>query len=137
MSIPVSINIDGLGKENAQTYNVTLSKPAGIRSMTATSVKIALTFGNAEQKEITVNNISKQGLGEKYSANIISSSKVTVICKGVASVLSTINASDISAYVDLTGLGVGNHEVDVKIANDNPLVEYIVSSKITVKITNN
>ena len=60
-----------------------------------------------------------------------------LICKGVASVLSTINASDISAYVDLTGLGVGNHEVDVKIDNDNPLVEYIVSSKITVKITNN
>ena len=136
-SIPVSINIDGLGKENAQTYNVTLSKPAGIRSMTATSVKVALTFGNAEQKSITVNNISKRGLGEKYSANIISSSKITVICKGVSSVLNSINASDISAYVDLTGLGVGNHEVDVKIDNDNPLVEYIVSSKITVKITNN
>ena len=136
-SIPVSINIDGLGKENAQTYNVTLTKPVGIRSMSASSVKVALTFGTAEQKEISVSNISKRNLGEKYNANIVSSSKVTVICKGVASVLDSISASDISAYVDLTGLGVGNHEVDVKIDNDNPLVEYIVSSKISVRITNN
>ncbi len=135
-SIPVTINIDGLGKENAQTYNVTLTKPAGIRSMSATSVKVALTFGTAEQKTLTTNNISQQHLGEKYNANIISSSKVDVICIGVSSVLSTIKTTDILAYVDLSGLGVGDHEVDVKIDNDNPLVEYIVSSKITVRITN-
>lgn len=136
-SIPVNINIGGYGKDNAQTFNVTLSKPSGVRSMNTTNVKVALTFGNSEQKEIEVNNISKKGLSDNLSANVISSSKVTVLCTGVNSVLETVKATDISPYVDLSGLGVGDHEVDVKIDNDNPLVTYQVSSKITIRITNN
>ena len=41
----------------------------------------------------------------------------------------------VDAYIDLSGLGVGEHEVEVKINNTNPLVSYVVSSKIKIKIT--
>ena len=58
-----------------------------------------------------------------------------ILSKGVSSVIESIDPADISAYVDLSGLGVGDHEVEVMIEDDNPLVSYIVSSKITVRIS--
>lgn len=134
-SIPVTINVDELGNDSAKTYNVTLTKPTGVRYMSTTTVKISLTFGTEQQKVIEIDNISTPNISNDLSANIISTSKVSVICKGVSSVINDITPQDIAAYVDLTGLGVGDHEVEVKIKNNNPLVTYVVSSTITVRIS--
>ena len=134
-SIPVTINVDGLGTDNAKTFKYTLTKPNGVRYMSASTVTISLTFGTEEQKTIEINNINPTNLGNSLKANMISNDKVSVICKGVSSVIESIDASAINAYVDLTGLGVGDHEVEVKIDNNNPLVTYVVSSKIKVRIS--
>ncbi len=133
-SIPVTIDIDNLGNDNAKVYNVTLSKPTGVRYMSDSSVKVSLSFGNEQQKTISISSISRKNLGSGLNVNIISDAKISVIAKGVASVLSNIKESDINAYVDLAGLGVGEHDVKVQIANENPLVSYEVSSNIKVKI---
>ena len=46
-----------------------------------------------------------------------------------------ITSSDINAYVDLSGLGVGTHEVDIIVTGDDPKVEYMSSVlKMKVKI---
>ena len=133
--VPVTIDIDGLGKETSKTYNVTLNKPSGVRDMSAKSVSIVVTFGNAEQKTIDIGNkISQKNLASGLTANIISDSAINVQVIGVASVINNISASDISAYVDLNGLGTGERDVEVKIDNDNPLVNYIVSSKVRISI---
>ncbi|MBQ6841351.1 MAG: hypothetical protein IJO63_04475 [Bacilli bacterium] len=134
-SIPVTINVDGLGADSAKTYTVTLTKPTGVRHMSATTVNLSLTFGNEQQKTVTISDIKTPNLGSSLTANIVGSSEIDVICKGVSSVIEGINAQDINAYVDLTGLGVGDHEVEVKIDNNNPLVTYIVSSTIKVRIS--
>ena len=134
-SIPVTINVDGLGADNAKSFKYTLTKPNGVRYMSASTVTIALTFGAEEQKTIDINNINPINLGNSLKANMISTDKVSVICKGVSSVVEDLDAASINAYVDLTGLGVGDHEVEVKIDNNNPLVTYVVSSKIKVRIS--
>lgn len=136
-SIPVTINVDGLGADSAKTYTVTLTKPSGVRYMSTSTVNLSLTFGNEQQKTVEVSDIKTPNLGNSLNANLVGTSNVQVICKGVASVIENIEASDINAYVDLTGLGVGDHEVEVKIDNDNPLVTYVVSSTIKVRISNN
>ncbi len=133
--IPVTINVDGFGNDSAKTYNVTLTKPNGVRYMSASTINISLTFGTEEQKNIDITNISKKNLGANLNANIISDSAITVTCKGVNSVLDKLQADNISAYVDLSGLGVGDHDVEVKIDNNNPLVTYVVSSTIKVRIS--
>ena len=53
----------------------------------------------------------------------------------MASQIEKITENDINAVVDLSGLGVGEHEVDIKITNTNPLIRYEVSSKVKIKIT--
>jgi YbbR domain-containing protein len=136
-SVPVTINVDGLGKDASKTYNVSLTKPNGVRYMSAKTVTIAVTFGNEEQKTVDIGNkITQKNLGDGLVANIISNDAVTVQVKGVASVINDITDSNINAYVDLDGLSVGEHEVEVKIDNDNPLVNYVVSSRIKINITN-
>ena len=139
-SVPVTINVDGLGKEDVKEYNATINKPNGVRKMSAEKVKIKVQFGEEKQKTIDVsNNIAPINLSEGLTANLINTTNVTVQVKGVESVINKINNGEdenkVDAYIDISGLGVGEHEVEVKINNTNPLISYVVSSKIKIKIT--
>lgn len=136
-SVPVTINVDGLGADSVKNYKVTIGKPAGVRHMSVKNVTITATFGDEEQKTIEVSDIEKKYLADGYSANIISTNKTTVQVKGVRSNIDQIQANNIKAFVDLSGLGEGTHEVEVKVDNKNPLINYVVSSTITIKITKN
>ncbi len=134
-NVPVTINVDALGKDSVQNYNVSLPKPSGVRHMSEDTVTITVTFGNEEQKTLDIEDITPSGLESGLKANIISTDSVSVQVKGVQSVIDNITAANISAYVDLSGLDKGEHEVEVKIENNNPLVTYVVSSTITVRIS--
>ena len=133
-SVPVTINVDGLGAEAVKNYKVTISKPSGVRYMSINNVTITASFGDEEQKTVDVTTIEEKYLADGYRANIISSTKTQVLVKGVKSNIDSIDSSDIKAYVDLSGLGEGTHEVEVKVDNTNPLINYVVTNKITVKI---
>ena len=133
-SIPVTIDIDGYGKESSKTYNVVLSKPNGVRQMSAKSVTVTVTFGNEEQKTIEIQDITHRNIKSGLTANLISDKNISVQVKGVSSVINDITAKDISAYVDLEGLTAGEHEVEVKIENNNPMVNYVVSGTVTINI---
>jgi len=134
-SVPVTINVDGLGSETVKNYKVTISKPSGVRYMSMKNVTITATFGDEAQKTVEVDVREPKNLADGYSANIISSSKTLVQVKGVQSNIDKIAANNIKAYVDLAGLGEGTHEVKVKVDNNNPLINYVVSSTVTIKIT--
>lgn len=136
-SVPVAINVDELGGNNTKNYTVKIAKPAGVREMSSDSVNITVTFGEEKQKTIDItNSITPKNLTEGLNATIDESSgAVNVQVKGVQSVIDKVEESGpIKGYVDLTGLGEGSHEVEVKIENDNPLVSYVVTSKVKINI---
>lgn len=133
-SVPVTINVDGLGAESVKNYTVVIKKPNGVRYASLKSATITVTFGNEEQKTINVNDVSWRNLADGYGANIISSRETQVQVKGVLSNINKISANDIKAYVDLAGLGEGTYELQVKVDNDNPLIGYVVTKTITVKV---
>lgn len=137
ISVPVTINVDGLGTDSVKNYKVTISKPVGVRHMSVKNVTITATFGDEEQKSIEITDIGNKNLADGYSANIVGTDKVTVQVKGVRSNIDEIAENNIKPYVDLSGLGEGTHEVEVKIDNTNPLVNYVVSSTLTIKISKN
>ena len=133
-SVPVPINIDGLGSESVKNYKVTISKPNGVRYMSTKNVTITATFGDEAQKTVEVSDITTKNLADGYSA-VILSGRASVQVKGVQSNINSIDASNIKPYVDLSNLSEGTHEVEVKVDNNNPLVNYVVNSTITIKIT--
>jgi len=136
-SVPVTINVDGLGAESVKNYKVTISKPTGVRYMSIKNVTITATFGDEEQKTIEIEDIENKYLADGYTATIVSNEKTQVVVKGVKSNIDKIEANNIKAYVDLSGLGEGTHEVAVKVDNNNPLINYVVTSTISIKITKN
>ena len=58
-----------------------------------------------------------ENLDSRYVALAASEAdtKVDVLVRGVSTVIDEIDATDIKAYVDLTGYGVGTHNVPVKV----------------------
>lgn len=133
-SVPVTINVDGLGNESVKKYKVTISKPTGVRYMSIKNVTITTTFGDEEQKTIKVEEIKPKNLSEGYSANIKRSGDILVQVKGVKSNIDKINV--VKGYVDLTGLTVDEvHDVPVKIEDNDPYIDYVVTGTVKIQIT--
>lgn len=135
-SVPVTIDVNGLGNSGSKSYNVTVSKPAGVKHISETSAKINISFGDEKQKTLDITDVHSRNLDANLSVNFPpDNGTINIQVKGVESVINSITEENILAYVDLAGIGVGNHEVDLKIESDDPRVTFVVSSKVKVAIT--
>ena len=137
ISVPVTINVDGEGAYSTRSYNVTISRPSGVRALSESNASITVTFGDERQKEVEISNVMSRNLASGYTANIVGTDSIVVSVRGVQSVIDSIDASDINAYVDLTGYTAGEYEnVPIQIENDDPRLSFVVSSTVTVRISN-
>ena len=135
-SVPVTIDVNGLGNSGSRTYNVTITKPNGVRHISESSAKINISFGDEKQKTININDVHSRNLDNALSANFPDGIvALAVQVKGVESIVDAITEENIKAYVDLAGYTVGSYEVDLKIEGDDPRVSYVVSSKVKIDIT--
>lgn len=136
-SVPVTIDIDALGNSGSKTYNVTLTKPNGVRYISESSAKINISFDDEKQKTIDIpaSLVTAKNLDNNLSPNFPADfSIISIQVKGVESVINTITEENISAYVDLSGYTTGDYEVDLKIESDDPRVTYVVSNKVKLTI---
>lgn len=136
-SLPVTIDVVNQGNNGAKTYNVTISKPNGVRHISEETAKIVVSFGDEKQKTLNINNISYKNMGNGLKANLVGTTSVPVQVKGVQSVIDSINADNISAYIDLSGYNVGDYEIEVKIESDDPRLHYVVTTKVKISIAKN
>ena len=133
--IPVNINVEGLSKNNE--YTVNLSVPSGVRDMSTKSVVAKVVLGDVSEKTINNVNISPKNLGQGLTAQAASKSDslASIIVKGTKTNLKEIDVENVSAYVDLQGLGKGTHKVPVQVTGTNLKVSYTPkTSTITIII---
>ena len=134
-SINAYIQVDGL--DSNKTVSVNLEKPNGVRYMSDLTTNISVTIGDEVQK--TISGVQVRGINSgDYVASAVSAedSAIDVIVKSVQSVIdSGIDASNIEAYVDLTGLKPGTHTVKVNVSVDDERVTVQPSkTEVNVKI---
>ena len=131
-SIKVKIDVNNL-KSN-KDYTVTIKKPAGIREISEKVVTAKVELDDEVTTELSGVKLGVVNLGSNYTAQATSenATEVTVILKGVESIIKNITPSDVEAYVDLEGLGAVDHEVEIKVKGTDPKVKY--SSKVTKTI---
>lgn len=134
-SVPVTIDVNNQGNNGAKTYNVTIAKPNGVRHISEENAKVVVSFGEEKQKTLNISDIGYRNKGNGLKVNLVGTSNVPIQVKGVQSVIDSINTDNISAYIDLAGYGVGDYEVDVKISNDDPRVNYVVATKVNISIS--
>ena len=138
-SVPVTVNIAGQGSNDSKSYTVSLSKPQGVKYMSADMATVSLSFGDEKQKtiEISAENVVPRNLASNLTVNATSKDNISVQVKGVQSVIDSIKPEDINAYIDLSKYTAGDHEVEVKIDNSDPRLSFVVNNNISIKITNN
>lgn len=131
--IEASLPVDDLSEN--KTTAVTLTKPSGVRYMSETTTNVDIKLEQEISKEFEGIGIEHTNLANGYTAGIASGSDntVTVIAKGVESVLNSFDQTKIIATVDLSGLTAGTHEVEVKVTSDDVRVKLIPKTS-TVKI---
>lgn len=136
MSVPVTIDVSGQGNTSSKTYNVGITKPAGVRSMSMDKATVTLTFGEEKQRTIEISNIKFRNIGSNLTANRLSDTNISVQVIGVESVINDVNPKDISAYVDLAGYTTGDYNIDVQIENTDPRLNFVVNDKVGIRISN-
>lgn len=128
--IPIEISVEGL-TENRE-YKMELTKPVGIKMMSVNNITINVKLDTVSNRDIENVSIEYINIDEdKYDLNAASAEDraITVSLKGVSSVIEEMEASDIKAYIDLTGLTEGTHEVEVKVEGTDSKVQYIAKTK--------
>ena len=135
--LPVNINVDGLSEDTQ--FRVNLEKPSGVKHMSidnvTVDVKLSSDISNVDIENVSISTIN---LNSNYGVAPVDIDSVTVKLKGVTDIVNSITADDINVYVDLSGLGVGTHEVPIIVSGNDPRVEYLSSVlKMNVRIYEN
>lgn len=133
--LPIEISVEDLKAD--QQFKLEIPKPVGVKSLSASNITINLALDEATDKEVEGVKIEYRNLNEDIYAvrgSSVGDTEVTVLLKGVKSVLEQISVENISALVDLRGLGEGTHEVDVTVEGNDPKVVY-TSKTLKVKLT--
>lgn len=133
--LPVKINVEGIS--STTDYNVNIAKPSGIKEISVNTVKVKVTLDEIKEKTIENVSIATKNLSEGLTAQAASSSDsaIDVIVKGSQTNLKAVTNDNITAYVDLQGLGVGSHTVDVKVTGDDLKLTYEPkTTKVTIVI---
>lgn len=127
--VPVEVDVDGL-KEKRE-YKLELEEPKGVKSMSVNNVTVQITLGVATDKDISNVNIDVRNLDDRYSVQGLSQNdiQVTVNVKGVSSVLNSLTAEDITAYIDLKDYKPGEYEVEVNVEGTDSRVQYLSKTK--------
>lgn len=134
--LPVEIDVSGLNEN--KTYDVIINRPAGIKEISETNIKINVTLGTEITKEINDIYIETINLDSNYKAVALgeTSSKTSVVVKGTKEVIDTIDSSMINAQVDLSGYKEGDYEVTVKVTGEDNKATYTAkTTKIKIRIT--
>lgn len=123
-NIEVPINVDGLN--STKKYTATIKKPSGIRDISETTTTVSVSVENEIIKELENVQLEYENLSDNYSINAASDedTSVTIVVKGVESVLKEITDKDVKVYVDLKGYGPGTHDVDVIVGGSDVRVSY-------------
>lgn len=134
--VPAEVDVTGLNEN--KTYDVILSKPAGVKEISNTNMKVSVVLGAEITKEIADVFIETINLDPNYKAVAIgeNSSKTSIIVKGTKNVVDAIDTTMVTAQVDLKGYSEGDYEVTVKAKGEDNKATYAAkTTKIKIKIT--
>lgn len=134
----LEVEIDVKGLDRDKEFNVTVKRPKGITEVSNKTMTIKVTVDNSSSKEIENIPVGAENLAANLKVQALSEADraVTVVVKGSEDAIKNITANDITAYVDLTNYGVGEHEVEVKVTGSDLKLAYgSKTKKIKVRIT--
>lgn len=124
-SLDVVVDVSKLTDDSS--FEVEIKKPNGVKSLSDNYVTVSLTVTDSSSEPVRFSiPLTGLNLGDDLSAQPLDNENgfITVEVQGASSVLSSIDESDITAYVNLEGLEEGTHTKPVIVTGTNPLATY-------------
>lgn len=134
--IPIEVDVNNI--KNDFEYKTELTVPVGVKSMSIKNVVVKIRLDESVSREIENVNIEYRNLNEQYSVQGLTKedTSISVMLRGVKSVIESISSDDVLAYLDLAGYGEGTHEVDVYVVGSDVKVQYVAKTKkVKIKIS--
>ena len=122
--LPVSVKVQGVKED--KKYTINLVKPTGVREISTKTITVSLKVDNIATKTLSNIPIDTINLGSGLKVQAIGEENrsVEVIVNGSSSLIGSIEASHVKAFIDLEGKGVGEHSVPVKVTGEDTRVTY-------------
>lgn len=122
--LPAEIDVTNVS--NDRDYNVNLKNPSGVRDISVKTITVKLTIGEAATQEFEDITVSFDNLGSNFTVFSASEkdNKVTVVVNGTKELLENLERSTIIAKVNLNGLGVGTHDINVDVSGSDVRLQY-------------
>ena len=122
--LPVSVKVQGVKED--KKYTINLVKPTGVREISTKTITVTLKVDNIATKTLSNIPIDTINLGNGLKVQAIGEENrsVEVIVNGSSSLIGSIEASHVKAFIDLKDLGVGEHSVPVKVTGEDTRVTY-------------
>ena len=124
-SLDVKVDISNLTSDTS--FKAEIKKPSGVKSISVDYITVTLTVTDTSSEPIKFSiPLTGMDVGEGLIAQPIDNDNgfITVEVQGASSVLSSIDESDITVYVDLSGLSEGTYTKEIIVKGTNPLAIY-------------
>ncbi len=123
--VPVYVDISGVSEN--QTYTVNIKKPNGVRDVSIKTITVNLTVTKESQTEVQDIRIIHENLADGLVVMTMNEKdvKTSVIVKGSETAIKELDASKITATIDLAKYTTpGEWEVDVKVSGEDVRLSY-------------
>ena len=137
----VDVDVDISDLKSSTTFNdVSLKKVNGINKFSQDKVNVTVEVEKVITKKI--DNIPIKVLNNSHNYKISFAGQgqyASVSVAGAEDKINALNVDNIQATIDIDGLDVGTHQVNVKIAGDDETLtmKLLSSSKVTINIERN
>ena len=133
-TIPIDPS-DVSGQSKTFTKDINLTPPQGCYFLDDSGkVKATISIESPVEKSFTIDKLVTRNLGTGLVAAKVKDTRVVVKLEGASSILNSLNASQIEAFVDCANLGPGEYELPIQTNLSTSLVKSVTPSKTTVII---
>lgn len=129
--VEAPINVDKLNSN--KTLSINLRKPTGVRYMSEATSNVSVTVGESSQKLISGVSVSSNNVGIDYTAMAVGDNQIDVYVIGVDSIIEGLDAANITATVDCSGLTPNTYELPITVTVSNELAT-VQTTKTTMSV---
>ena len=126
-SLDVKVDVSNLSE--SASFKTEIKKPVGVKTVSVNYVTVDLQVTDSSSEPVKFSiPLDAINVGEGLTPQPIDNENgfITVEVQGASSVISSIDESDITVYVDLEGLSEGRYTKEIFVKGSNPLAIYKV-----------
>ncbi|WP_449538527.1 CdaR family protein [Ferdinandcohnia sp. Marseille-Q9671] len=129
-----------LGKiKEDSTLEVKVPIPKGVSQVSPATIEVTVDVEEQISETFPDLSIRSQGLGPNYSLAFLNPEAgiLSVDVSGAPSVIEGTSPTNLDVYIDVTNLGIGEHDVDIKVNGPENITWTLPQEKAKVRITEN